>query len=133
VAVLLVLLLLMERLRALVGVGGYDVDGRGRCDLKLKVDAIEQVHVVVQLRLFVVEQVPVVVLHLVAEAHHAVGQHRHLHHHPHHTIFSSNSHFNRITKLDGGEERERRERERELSLTCWRSAEVDVSRLEVAV
>jgi hypothetical protein len=32
-----------------------------------------------------------------------------------------------------GEKREREERERELSLTCWRSAEVDVSRLEVAV
>jgi hypothetical protein len=91
VAVLLVLLLLQMLLLLmvrLVGVGGNDVDGRGRCDLKLKVDAIEQVHVVVQLRFFVVEQVPVVASHLVAEAHHAVGQHRHLHHHPHHLQFT---------------------------------------------
>jgi hypothetical protein len=66
VLLLLQMVLLMERLRALVGVGGND--GQGRCDLKLKVDAIERVHVV-QLRLFVVGQVSVVVSHLVAEAH----------------------------------------------------------------
>jgi hypothetical protein len=58
----------MVLLQARIDVGGGG-GGHGHCDLKLKVDTIELVHVVVQLRLFVVEQVPVAVSNLVAEVH----------------------------------------------------------------
>jgi hypothetical protein len=57
--------MLMVRLQERVDVGGNGGGGQGHCDLKLKVDAIKQVHVVVQLGLFVV----VVESHLVAEVH----------------------------------------------------------------
>jgi hypothetical protein len=54
----------MVRLQERVDVGGNGGGGQGHCDLKLKVDAIEQVHVVVQLGLFVVVE-----SRLVAEVH----------------------------------------------------------------